>query len=99
MYRSDETVALTVSPVRITVIVVRSETGTVSDRPATDALSFALADRLRNLLALVLVVVAIGFAVSIDTRIAYYGAGLTVFAVWMGWFVLVAIDWLRVADF
>jgi hypothetical protein len=71
----------------------------VSDRPATDALSFALADRWRNLSAVVLVVAAIGFAVSFDSRVAYYGAGLTVFTVWMAWFVLVAIDWLRAADF
>jgi hypothetical protein len=71
----------------------------VSDRPATDALSLALADRWRNLSALVLAGAAIAFAVAIDTSVAYYGAGLTVFAVWMAWFVLVAIDWLRVADF
>jgi hypothetical protein len=71
----------------------------VSDRAATDALSFALADRWRNLSAVVLVVAAIGFAVSFDSRVAYYGAGLTVFTVWMAWFVLVAIDWLRAADF
>jgi hypothetical protein len=71
----------------------------VSDRPATDALSFALADRWRNLAALVLVLAAFGVATVLDTSVAYYGAGLTVFAVWMAWFVLVAIDWLRVADF
>jgi hypothetical protein len=71
----------------------------VSDRPATDALTFALADRWRNLAAFALAAGAVGLAVAIDTSIAYYGAGLTVFAVWMAWFVLVAIDWLRVADF
>lgn len=71
----------------------------VSDRPATDALSFALADRWRNLAALALVGIAITVAAVLDTSIAYYGAGLATFAVWMAWFVLVAIDWLRVADF
>lgn len=71
----------------------------MSDRPATDALTFALADRWRNLAAFALAAGAVGLAVTIDTSIAYYGAGLTVFAVWMAWFVLVAIDWLRVADF
>lgn len=71
----------------------------VSDRPATDALSFALADRWRNLAALALVLTAFGVAAIVDTSVAYYGAGLTAFAIWMAWFVLVAIDWLRVADF
>ncbi|MFB6206576.1 MAG: hypothetical protein ABEJ05_08650 [Haloglomus sp.] len=71
----------------------------MSERPATDALTLALADRWRNLSALVVVLAALGFAVAIGTPIAYYGAGLTIFTVWMVWFVLVAIDWLRVADF
>lgn len=71
----------------------------MSDRPATDALTFALADRWRNLAAFALAAAAVALAVVVDTSVAYYGAGLTVFAVWMGWFVLVAIDWLRVADF
>lgn len=84
---------------RGTVIGVRAHGPGVSERPATDALSLALADRWRNLSALALAVGAIALAVALDTRIAYYGAGLTVFAVWMGWFVMVAIDWLRVADF
>jgi hypothetical protein len=79
--------------------VIRADPADVSDRPATDALSLALADRWRNLVALVLVAGALAFAAAIDTSVAYYGAGLTVFAVWMGWFVLVAIDWLQVADF
>jgi hypothetical protein len=71
----------------------------VSNRPGTAALSVALGNRWRNLAALVLAAVAVGVAVAVDSRVAYYGAGLTVFAVWMAWFVLTAIDWLRVANF
>jgi hypothetical protein len=71
----------------------------VPNRPGTAALSVALGNRLRNLAALVLAAVAVGVAVAVDSRVAYYGAGLTVFAVWMAWFVLTAIDWLRVANF
>ena len=86
-------------PSRVTVMSAPFVPSAVSDRPATDALSFALADRWRNLAALLLVVVVFAVAAVVDTSIAHYGAGLTAFAVWMGWFVLVAIDWLRAADF
>lgn len=50
-------------------------------------------------MALALVGVAFGAAVVVGTSVAYYGAALATFAIWMAWFVLVAIDWLRVADF
>jgi hypothetical protein len=71
----------------------------VSERPGREALWAALGDRQRNLLTLVAVVGVVGVAVSVDSSVAYYGAGLTVFSIWMVWFVLTAIDWLRRAEF
>ena len=71
----------------------------VSEQPGREALWAALGDRQRNLFTLVAVVAVVGVAASLDSAVAYYGAGLTVFSIWMGWFVLTAIDWLRRADF
>lgn len=71
----------------------------MSDPAARRALLAALGDRRRNLAALLLVCVALAVAVSVESPLVRYGAALVVFTVWMGWFVLAAIDWLRHADF
>ncbi|MFB6161603.1 MAG: hypothetical protein ABEJ61_10585 [Haloferacaceae archaeon] len=72
----------------------------MSDRPARAALRGALGNGRRHLVAVALVVAA--FAVThygVGTPTARYGAYLFAFCVWMGWFVLTAVDWIRRADF
>lgn len=63
------------------------------------ALITALSEWRRNAGALGLVIAAFGIAYLIGTREAYYAAALVGFTVWMVWFVLMAIDWVRLADF
>lgn len=71
----------------------------MADPTARRAFLAALGDRRRNLAALLLVAGALAVALTADSGFVRYGAYLTVFTVWMGWFVLAAIDWLRHADF
>lgn len=71
----------------------------MSNRPAEAALLEALRDRRRNGGAIGFVVLAVGVAAMIGSSGAYYAAGLIAFTIWMAWFVLMTIDWIRVADF
>jgi uncharacterized membrane protein (DUF106 family) len=71
----------------------------VSNRPGRAALVAALADWQRHVGALVIVAAAFGVAWRIGSNRAYYTASLVTFTVWMGWFVLTAIEWLRRAEF
>ncbi|WP_435347145.1 hypothetical protein [Haloarchaeobius sp. HRN-SO-5] len=66
---------------------------------AQDALVAALTDWRRNLVALGLVVALVAVAAAVRSPMAYYGAGLASFVVWMAWFVLASVDWLHRADF
>ena len=66
---------------------------------ARAALRAALADRRRHGAALALVALAAAGALLVDTPTARYGAVLFAFAVWMGWFVLTAVEWIRRAEF
>ena len=63
------------------------------------ALVEALRDRRRNTAALLGVVVTLAIAALIGTNVAYYTAVLIVFSIWMAWFVLACIEWLKRADF
>ena len=71
----------------------------MNDRPAGSALRESLTDWRRNLAALAVVAVALGVAAISASAGVQYGAALVVFTVWMAWFVLTAIDWIRRADF
>ncbi|WP_256301153.1 hypothetical protein [Haloarchaeobius salinus] len=71
----------------------------MSNKPGLVALRGALANWRRNAVALVLVAVPFGLALVAGSRVALYGAALAAFVVWMGWFVLTAVDWLERADF
>lgn len=71
----------------------------MTDQPGRTALVVALRAWRRHAVALVLVAAAFGIAAGLDSEIAFYGAGLVAFAVWMAWFVLTAIDWISRADF
>jgi hypothetical protein len=71
----------------------------VSNRPGRTALREALADWRRHATALAVVAAAVGCAVVVGSRIAYYAAALVAFAVWMWWFVLTVVEWVRRADF
>lgn len=71
----------------------------MSEQPARTALAAALGDWRRHLAALALVAVAFGAATAVGSSVAYYAAALLAFAVWMAWFVLTAIEWIRHADF
>lgn len=71
----------------------------MTDHPARAAVVAALSDWRRH--AAALAVVAAGFAAAAASGVAgaYYGAALLAFTVWMAWFVLTTIDFLRRADF
>ena len=71
----------------------------MSERPAETALRAALADWRRHAVAVALVVGAFAAAELLGTPSARYGAYLVAFAVWMAWFVLTAVEWIRRADF
>lgn len=71
----------------------------MTDERARAAFVHALTDWRRNLVAVA--IAALGFVVAwaIDTPSAYYGAWLVAFSVYMAWFVLAAVEWVRQADF
>jgi hypothetical protein len=71
----------------------------MTDRPARAAAIAALGDWRRH--AVAVTIVAAGFAVAsvVGVSGAYYSAALVAFTVWMAWFVLTAIEFLRRADF
>ena len=71
----------------------------MSNRRAESALVEALRDWRRHAAALAIVAAVFGGAFVLGSREAYYGAALVAFSVWMGWFVLTAIEWIRLADF
>jgi hypothetical protein len=71
----------------------------VSERPARTALAASLRSWRRHLLAALVVAVAVAVAVAVGSRVALYAAVLVAFAVWMLWFVLTAVEWIRRADF
>lgn len=71
----------------------------MSNQPARTALVEALGDWRRHAAALAVVAAAFGLAAVHGSGVAYYGAGLVAFSVWMAWFVLTCIEWVRRADF
>lgn len=64
-----------------------------------EALKIALSDWQRNGAALLAAAVTTAAALYVGTREAYYLAVLILFTIWMVWFVLAGIDWVRVAEF
>jgi uncharacterized membrane protein YdbT with pleckstrin-like domain len=71
----------------------------VSDRPARRALATSLRNWHRHLAAVVAAAAGFAVAAAVDTAGAFYAAALLAFVVWMLWFVLTAVDWIRRADF
>ena len=71
----------------------------MTEQPARAALRAALADWRRHAAAAALVVAAFVAAELLASPTARYGAYLVAFAVWMAWFVLTCVEWLRRADF
>lgn len=71
----------------------------MSGRPGRTALVEALGDWRRHAAAVAVAAAALGAAALVGSRVAFYGAALVVFTVWMVWFVLTAIEWVRRADF
>ena len=63
------------------------------------ALIEALRDWRRNVGALVVVVAVLAGAAFVGSKEAYYTAALVVFTIWMVWFVLTGIEWVKRADF
>ena len=63
------------------------------------ALVEALRDWRRNAAALLGVAVTLVSAALLGTNVAYYTAALVVFSIWMAWFVLASIEWLKRAEF
>lgn len=58
-----------------------------------------MADWRRHAVAASLVAAAFLVAEFLAAPTARYGAYLIAFAVWMAWFVLTVVEWLRRADF
>jgi hypothetical protein len=71
----------------------------VTEQPARAAVVAALSDWRRHAAAVAAVVVAFVVAGATGVAGAYYGAALVAFTVWMAWFVLTTIDFLRRANF
>lgn len=71
----------------------------MSGQSARDALRAALADWRRHAVAVGLVVAGFALAASVGTPEARYLAALFAFSVWMAWFVLTAVEWIRHAEF
>ena len=72
----------------------------MTDRPARAALWTALAAPRRNAAAVLVVAVTLATtAVAAPPPWARYAAYLFVFCVWMTWFVLTTVDWIREAEF
>jgi hypothetical protein len=63
------------------------------------ALIEALRDWRRNVGALLSVVAVLAAAALVGTKLAFYTASLIIFTVWMVWFVLTGIDWVKLAEF
>ncbi|QZP39814.1 hypothetical protein K6T50_17345 (plasmid) [Halobaculum magnesiiphilum] len=59
----------------------------------------ALRDWRRHAAAVASVAVAFGVASSLGSSVAYYTAALVTFTIWMAWFVLTAVEVIRLADF
>jgi hypothetical protein len=71
----------------------------VSETSARAALRAALADWRRHVGALAVVAAAFGVAAVVSRPEAQYAAWLITFSVWMAWFVLTTIEWIRHAEF
>lgn len=71
----------------------------MSEYTGTTALIEALRDWRRNTAALLSIVVVLAIATLIGTFMAYYTASLIIFSIWMVWFVLTGIEWVKRADF
>jgi hypothetical protein len=70
----------------------------MSEYTGRTALVEALRDRRRNTAALLGVAVSLASAVVIGTSVAYYAAAPISFSIWMAWFVLASIEWVKRAD-
>ncbi|MFB6281934.1 MAG: hypothetical protein ABEH40_07945 [Haloferacaceae archaeon] len=71
----------------------------MSETTASAALRAALADWRRHAGALAVVAVAFAVAAAISRPEAQYAAWLVTFCVWMTWFILTTIEWVRRAEF
>ena len=71
----------------------------MAEHTGRTALLAALSDWRRNAGALLAVAAVVGPAAAVGTREAYYLAALVVFTIWMVWFVLAGIDWVKLAEF
>lgn len=63
------------------------------------ALVASLRNWRRHVAAAAVVLAGFGVAAVLGSDVARYGAVLLAFSVWMLWFVLTAVDWIRRADF
>lgn len=71
----------------------------MSNHTGWSALVAALRDWRRNVASLLSVVAVLVVAALVGTKMAYYTASLIVFTVWMVWFVLTGIEWVKLAEF
>ena len=66
---------------------------------ARGALTASLRNWRRHAVAVGIVLAGFAVAALVGSDVARYGAVLLAFSVWMLWFVLTAVDWIRRADF
>ena len=80
-------------------LVVARQAAAVSNRPVRVDVASALGEWRLHLAALAVVAAAFVAAAAVGSTVAYYAAALVSFSVWMAWFVMMAVDVLRGADF
>jgi hypothetical protein len=72
----------------------------VTDRPARSALTGALSYWQRHVAALLVAGAAVWVTHTATSSPGLrYGSYLVVFTIWMLWFVLTTVEWIRRADF
>ncbi len=71
----------------------------MSSHTGTTALIDAVSAWRRNVGALLAVVAVLAAATVVGSKEAYYLASLSVFTIWMVWFVLTGIEWIKRAEF
>jgi hypothetical protein len=71
----------------------------MGEQTGAAALKRALQDRRRNSAALLSAAAVLGSGLLVGTREARYLAALILFTIWMVWFVLTGIEWVKRAEF
>lgn len=69
----------------------------MAEESVMEGIKVALSDWRRNGAALAAVVLSFGVASLVGSPIAYYAAALVAFCIWMAWFVVTGVEFIRIA--